>query len=37
VRSRAPVWFLPWGFIAFVVALRGGGRCSIDRMLGWEL
>jgi putative oxidoreductase len=29
--------FLLWGFLAFVVALRGGGRCSIDRLIGWEL
>jgi len=29
--------FLLWGFLAFVVALRGGGRYSIDRLIGWEL
>jgi putative oxidoreductase len=29
--------FLLWGILAFAVALRGGGRCSIDRLIGWEL
>ena len=29
--------FLLWGILAFVVALRGSGRCSVDRMIGWEL
>jgi uncharacterized membrane protein YphA (DoxX/SURF4 family) len=29
--------FLLWGFLAFVVALGGGGRCSINRSVGWEL
>ena len=29
--------FLLWGFLAFVVALRGSGHCSIDRLIGWEL
>lgn len=25
------------GALCFVVALKGGGRCSIDRLIGWEL
>ncbi|HLI20043.1 MAG TPA: DoxX family protein [Stellaceae bacterium] len=29
--------FLLWGLLAFVIALKGGGRCSIDRLIGWEL
>jgi putative oxidoreductase len=29
--------FLLWGIIAFAIALRGGGRCSVDRLIGWEL
>jgi putative oxidoreductase len=28
---------LLWGVFAFAIALRGGGRCSVDRMIGWEL
>lgn len=29
--------FLLWGILAFAIALRGGGRCSVDRAIGWEL
>ena len=29
--------FLLWGVLAFVIALRGSGRCSVDRAIGWEL
>lgn len=29
--------FLLWGVVAFVIALRGGGRLSLDRAIGWEL
>jgi hypothetical protein len=29
--------FALWGIVAFVVALRGGGRCSVDRLIGREL
>lgn len=29
--------FLLLGILAFCVALRGGGRFSIDRAIGWEL
>jgi putative oxidoreductase len=29
--------FLLWGVLAFIIALRGGGRFSIDRAIGWEL
>jgi putative oxidoreductase len=29
--------FLLWGILAFVIALRGGGRLSVDRLIGWEL
>lgn len=29
--------FLLWGILAFVIALRGGGRCSVDRLIGREL
>ena len=28
---------LIWGALAFIVALKGGGRFSIDRLIGWEL
>ena len=32
-------WEYPlfWGLILFAIALRGGGPCSLDRKLGWEL
>ena len=26
-----------WGTLAFAIALRGGGPCSVDRVLGREL
>ena len=26
-----------WGFMVFLVALRGGGPYSLDRKIGWEL
>jgi len=26
-----------WGLIFFAIALRGGGRYSLDCMFGWEL
>jgi len=29
--------FLLWGVLAFIIALKGSGRYSIDRMIGWEL
>ena len=29
--------FLLWGILAFAIALRGGGRCSVDRLIGKEL
>ena len=29
--------FLLWGILAFAIALRGGGRCSVDRLIGREL
>lgn len=29
--------FLLWGVMALIIALRGGGRFSIDRAIGWEL
>jgi putative oxidoreductase len=29
--------FLLWGVLALIIALRGSGRFSIDRMIGWEL
>jgi putative oxidoreductase len=29
--------FLLLGILAFSIALRGGGRLSLDRTLGWEL
>ncbi|MGH7032412.1 MAG: DoxX family protein [Stellaceae bacterium] len=29
--------FLLWGMLAFIIALRGAGRFSIDRAIGWEL
>jgi putative oxidoreductase len=29
--------FLLWGVLALIIALRGGGRFSIDRAIGWEL
>lgn len=29
--------FLLWGVLAFIIALRGGGRLSADRAIGWEL
>lgn len=37
-------WTLPgyeyalmWGLVTFAIALRGGGPCSVDRKLGWEI
>ena len=29
--------FALWGILALVIALRGGGRLSVDRLIGWEL
>ena len=29
--------FVLWGIVAFGVALRGGGGCSVDRLIGREL
>jgi putative oxidoreductase len=26
-----------WGLMVFAVALRGGGPCSLDRKIGWEI
>jgi putative oxidoreductase len=32
-------WEYPfmWGVVVFAIALRGGGRYSLDRLLGWEI
>jgi putative oxidoreductase len=32
-------WEYPffWGLVVFAIALRGGGRYSLDRKIGWEL
>lgn len=29
--------FLMWGIVSLIVALRGGGKLSVDRVIGWEL
>jgi hypothetical protein len=29
--------FLMWGIVSVLVALRGGGRFSVDRLIGREL
>jgi putative oxidoreductase len=29
--------FLLWSILFFAIALRGGGRCSVDRLIGREL
>lgn len=29
--------FLLWGIMAFGIVMRGGGRYSVDRLIGWEL
>jgi putative oxidoreductase len=29
--------FMLWGALAVIIPLRGGGRFSIDRAIGWEL